>query len=343
MEIYCIVRDKNKLSARTRFLDALHFYFESELDEFIDNRIIIIKGDITKENFGLSSELYDEIVNNVSIVINSSANVKHYGNFKNFEDINIGLTQKAIEFCEKYNKRLIQISSTSVCGEITSDKNITFSENNLYIGQKLDNVYIKSKFDAERIILEHIAKGLKAQILRLGNITNRYSDGKFQINYEENAFIGRIRSLIELGSIPDYLLNAQLEFTPVDLCGYAIVLIMQNYIEDFSVFHLYNSNHITMKKFVNLLKEHDIYLDIVDEVKFKQIVEDTLMDDSKKDILSGIVNELNSNNNLEINTNIDIISEFSKYFLNAIDFNWLKIDNKYVDKYIKYFKNIKFI
>ena len=30
---------------------------------------------------------------------------------------------------------------------------------------------------------------LKAQIYRLGNITNRFSDGKFQINYNENATI----------------------------------------------------------------------------------------------------------------------------------------------------------
>ena len=119
--IYCIVRDKNKLSARTRFLDALHFYFNTELDDFIDNRIVILKGDITKENFGLNSEIYENIVKNVSTVINSSANVRHYGNFESFENINIGLTKKAIEFCEKYNKRLLQISSTSVCGNMKKE------------------------------------------------------------------------------------------------------------------------------------------------------------------------------------------------------------------------------
>ena len=342
-KIYCIVRDKNKLSARTRFLDALHFYFDNELDEFIDNRIVIFKGDITKENFGLNTQLYTDIVNNVSIVINSSANVRHYGDFKNFEDINIGLTKKAIEFCEKYNKRLIQISSTSVSGEINTNETVTFSENNLYIGQNLDNVYINSKFKAERIILEHIAKGLNAQILRLGNITNRYSDGKFQINPDENAFIGRIQSLIKLGIVPDYLLNKKLEFTPVDLCGLAIVLVMQNYVPDFSVFHLYNDNSITMQDFVDILKKYDINLKVVNDIEFHKIIKDVLLDDNKKDILSGIVNELNSDNNLEMNSNIKILSEFSKNFLNSIDFNWSKIDNVYIEKYIKYFKNIKFI
>ena len=342
-KIYCIVRDKNKLSARTRFLDALHFYFNNELDEFIDSRIIIFKGDITKEKFGLNAELYNDIVNNVSIVINSSANVKHYGNFKDFENINIELTKKAIEFCETYNKRLLQISTTSVSGDVDKNEAISFAENNLYIGQNLDNVYVKSKFEAERIILEHISKGLKAQILRLGNITNRYSDGKFQINLNENAFIGRIQSFINLGVIPDYLLNAKLEFTPVDLCGLAIISIMQNYVPDFSIFHLYNNEFITMKDFINMLKKCNINLKVVNNAEFQKAIKNVLLDDSKKDILSGIINELNSNNNIEISSNIDILSEFSRSFLYTIDFRWLKIDNIYIEKYIKYFKDIKFI
>ncbi len=342
-KIYCIVRDKNKLSARTRFLDALHFYFQNTLDKFVDDRIIILKGDITKENFGLNMQLYEDIVEHISIVINSSANVKHYGNFKNFEDINIGLTKKAIAFCESYKKRLIQISSISVSGQIDKKEKMNFSEKNLYIGQNLENVYIKSKFEAERILLEHIAKGLKAQILRLGNITNRYVDGKFQINPKENAFIGRIQSFVKLGMMPKSLLNAKLEFTPVDLCGLAIISIMQNYVPDFSVFHLFNKDFITMRQFVETLKKENINLKIVQEEEFHNRIKDTLMDENKKDILAGIINELNSDNNFEISSNINILSEFSRSFLYTIDFNWSKIDNAYIEKYIQYFKNIKLI
>ena len=212
-----------------------------------------------------------------------------------------------------------------------------------YIGQNLENVYTKSKFEAERIILEHMTKGLKAQILRLGNITNRYSDGKFQINPDENAFIGRIQSFIKLGSIPDDLLNAKLEFTPVDLCGLAIVSIMQNYVPDFSVFHLYNHHNITMQNFIAILRKHDINLNVVHDEEFTKIIKDTLLDDKKKDILSGIVNELNSDHNFEIDSNIDILSEFSRSFLYTIHFDWLKIEEDYIEKYIQYFQNIKLI
>ena len=59
------------------------------------------------------------------------------------------------------------------------------------MGQDLENIYIHSKFEAERITLQQVANGLQAQILRLGNMTSRFLDGKFQINPENNAFIGR--------------------------------------------------------------------------------------------------------------------------------------------------------
>ena len=341
--IYCIIRDKNKISAKTRFLNTLHFYFNNELDEFIDNRIIVLTGDITKENFGLNTETFNSITNKISILINSSANVRHYGNLKDFENINIDLTKKTIDFCKKYNKRLIHISSTSVCGNINNNENITFSENNLYIGQELDNVYINSKFEAEKLILENFSTGLNAQILRLGNITNRYSDGKFQINPNENAFVGRLQSLIKLGIISDYLLNTKLEFTPVDLCGNAIISIMQNYIPELSVFHLYNNYYITMKEFVEFLKQNNINLNIVSQDEFNKIVKETLLDENKKDILSGIINDLNINNKVEVYSEIDITSEFSRVFLNTLNFNWLKIDNVYIEKYINYLKYINFI
>ena len=118
---------------------------------------------------------------------------------------------------------------------------------------------------------------------------------------------------------------------------------MQNYVPDFSVFHLYNDTYITMKDFIDILKKYDINLKVVNYTEFNKIIKNALLNDNKKDILSGIINELNLDNNFEINSNIDILSEFSRMFLNRIDFNWSKIDNKYIKKYIKYFKYIKFI
>ena len=53
----------------------------------------------------------------------------------------------------------MQISTLSVSGNTMFDfamnqqkydTNVTFNESNLYIGQSLENVYVRSKFEAEK-------------------------------------------------------------------------------------------------------------------------------------------------------------------------------------------------
>ena len=348
--IYCIVRDKNNKSAQERFIDILHFYFGNKLDKYIGNRIIAIKGNILKENFELSNKNYQNLIENVDVVINSAAIVKHYGDEQKFIDINVNSTQNIINFCMENNKRLLQISSLSVSGNASLDGNaedrkyeekMSFAETDLYKGQKLSNVYIRSKFIAERLILENIENGLEAQILRLGNITNRMSDGVFQINPKENAFATRIKSMLELKMLPEYLMNEYIEFTPVDICAEVIIKIMQNYEKAFSVYHVYNNEHVYFDKLKLYLEKNNINLKIVNHVEFKEEVEKILK--SQNDVLSGIINDFDKEKRLTYNSEIDILSEFTRAFLYKIGFTWPKIDEKYIEKYIKYLTKIKFL
>ena len=85
---------------------------------------------------------------------------------------------------------------------------------------------------------------LDAKIIRLGNITNRYSDGIFQINVTENSFLNRINSFLHIGCVPDYLADKYMEFSPVDLCAEAIVKLASSNTK-FTIYHIYNNNPIT--------------------------------------------------------------------------------------------------
>lgn len=350
---YCIIRNKNGEDAKNRFANILHFYFGNSLDKFIGNRIKIITGSLTEHHFGLSDKVYNNIISNIEVVINAAAMVKHYGSNEKFKAINVDLTKNLIEFCKKYNKRLLHTSSISVSGtssidrsyayRTSNDNQFSFAENNLYVGQQLDNLYIKSKFDAEKNILSQIQNGLKAQILRLGNITNRYNDGKFQINATENAFLNRIVTFIKLGYIPEELSNTLLEFTPVDICAKAIITVLQNYVPDFTVFHVYNSNYITMNTLINYFKDRLIHINLINSDLFSQNIKKLLKTDNKKDILSGIINDIDANYKIQYSFEIPTISEFSKYFLYKFGFTWPEIDENYIEKYINYIKEQKII
>ena len=123
-KIYCIVRDKNNKSAQERFGDILHFYFGSKLDKYLGNRIIAIRGNILKENFELSNKNYKNLIEDVDIVINSAAMVKHYGDEQKFIEINVNSTQNIINFCIENKKRLLQVSTLSVSGNASLDGSV---------------------------------------------------------------------------------------------------------------------------------------------------------------------------------------------------------------------------
>lgn len=347
--IYCLIRAKNNTDPQTRLLDNLRFYFGNKYDKYIFKRIFAVEGDIAKNNLGLNSLYYNELGNNINCVINSAAVVKHYGNSKIFNDTNIMGTQNIIDFCNRFGCKLIHLSTLSVSGNIfnadsyNAKKIVNFSEKDLFVEQDLSNIYIKTKFHAERLILENILnKKLNAKIIRLGNITNRYSDGAFQINISENAFINRIRSFIQIGCIPLSLKDIPVEFSPVDICASAIVNLAR-YKNPFTVFHVFNNNYITFEKLVKILNSFDIKLDFVPDNIFNKKIKSLSENEETKSKISGIINDFSKNKKIEYVTNIKLENKFTNRYLRKILFQWPKINQKYIGKYIAYLKSIKYI
>ena len=348
--IHCLVRSKNNVDYVSRLIKTMQFYFGDKYNTLVGNRIHILEGDITSKHFGLSEEMYQEIGNKVSCVINSAAIVKHFGRSSLFDRTNIQGVQNIVDFCECFGVKLYHISTLSVSGNVFAedsfngaimDKKVTFKENHLYVGQDLSNIYIYTKFMAERLILDNIASGkLKGCIIRLGNITSRYSDGQFQINVSENAFLNRLNSFIQLKCIPDYLMSGYTEFTPVDCCANAISKIVTTNC-DYTIFHLYNNNHISITDIISILKEYGMEIDVVDHDTFLKVIDMALQND--KNILSGIINDFDVNKHLVYQSNISLNNDFTNAFLHETEFNWPEINQNYIFKYLDYLKNIGYI
>lgn len=350
--IYCLIRPKNNISSKDRLLSTLNFYFGSKYNKLIDDRIICIEGDITKSKLGLSSKQYEELGNTIDTVIHSAALVKHFGNYSDFEKINVGGTKQLIEFSKDFDCRLMHISTLSVSGnnfaegsfiENNITEEINYDETKFYIGQNLENLYVKSKFLAENLVFDAINDGLKAYVLRMGNLTSRFSEGKFQQNHLENAFVNRIKSLLQIGYVPEYMKEGCLEFTPIDYCADAIINIANHYNKKFSVFHVLNDNYVKMVDLYNILKKLGIDINIVSSEEFNNVVNGLLQSDEGSEILSGIIRDFNSDKKLVYNSNIKINSDFTKEFLKINGFEWPLIDIKYLRKYFKYLIQIGYL
>lgn len=346
VKIYCLVRGADPDSSLKRLADSYKYYFNSSVLPYIGKRIFIINGDITVENLNLTDENYTTIKNNVSTIIHTAAIVKHYGSFDKFKDINIIGTKNITKFALKNNFRFIHLSSISISGHYLlkhDNHNIDFSENNFYIGQHYtENVYVNSKLEAENVVFSAFKSGLQGKVLRIGIISGRYSDGFFQKNINANAFYSRIRSLVNLKIITKAMLNQQIEFTPVDECAKAIVLLARTKQFDNKIFHLFNHNLIAVKDILNVLKKFDIHIEPLDDDTFKEkILEYT---NSLNSGIDAIVNDIDTTNlSLKYNYTVNIKSEYTKNILKDLGFEWKKINNNYLYKIFNHMISIGFI
>lgn len=222
------------------------------------------------------------------------------------------------------------------------DERIVFGEDKLYVGQNLNNAYVYTKFQAEKEILENMQNGLKACILRLGNIFSRISDGKFQINISENAYANRIKSILKLGVIQKRFLNHALEFTPVDSAAKAILTIARHDTK-FSVLHIFNTNLINFPNIVAILNNLGYHLELVNDEEFANKVKEFLKDEKLKSKISGIIPDLNKNKTLSIVARTLPNAYFTTLYLKSIGFIWPEINEKYVEQFLQYFNKIGYM
>ena len=347
--IYCLVRRKNNEDSEQRLKNILNFYFENKYEEEFGKRIFVVYGDITKENFGLNEKEYEELGKKIDIVVNSAALVKHFGDFEMFKSINVIGTKNIIKYCKKFNKKLYHVSTMSVAGISAIDEDIKndeerflFGEDNFYVGQNLNNAYVYTKFEAEKEILEEIPNGLQACILRMGNIFNRVSDGKFQINVSENAYVSRIKSILKLGVVQKRFLEHSLEFTPVDSSAEAILTIMKNN-PKFNILHLFNTKLIDFPNIIAILNNLEYNIQLVNDEEFANKVKEFLKDETLKKQISGLIPDLKKNKTLSIISRSLPNAYFTTLYLKSIGFEWPEIDKEYVEQFLEYFKKIGYI
>ncbi len=286
-KVYCLLRSKGEISAETRLKISLFYYFENSFEELFGERIFIVEGDVTRP------ETLAQIDGaHISTVINCAANVKHFSEGNDIEAVNVGGVGNLIAFCLDKGARLVHVSTMSVGGLTTAggpEPVRALNERMFYFGQILDNKYIRSKFLAERLILENIRdKGLNAKIMRVGNLSARHSDGEFQINFSTNSFMGRLKSYRMLGKCPYGQLDTPLEFSPIDETAKAILSLCLSP-KACCVFHPYNHHFILLGDIFTEMSNAGFGVQAVEEPEFTQAMTEAEADPVKARTLSSII------------------------------------------------------
>ncbi|MFR2533862.1 MAG: amino acid adenylation domain-containing protein [Clostridia bacterium] len=344
--IYCAVRKKENLSITDRLLDKFHFYFSNHYDELIKEHVICIESDINDEMIGIAPSYLSIFEKEVDVVIHCAANVKHYGNYLDFQKTNIQGTKNIIQLCKQLSLPLHYISTMTISGNYLIEQkntNSVFDEHTFFSGQSFDdNVYSKSKLIAESLVIEAISQGLNASIYRIGDLTGRYVDGVFQKNIEENSIYLRLKSILEIGCISSDLLENTLEFSPVDYAAQAICKIIWSEQCYRKIFHIYNPNFIKVSTLLEYMHQLHYNIDVLSPESFMKRVKDFSADISKQSKITGIINDFTRDNDFIYNHILKTDNTLTCHYLENLQFTWPTLDDDYIEKLFNYMKSVHF-
>lgn len=329
--LYCLTRD-----SKSHLFDTLRYYFGDVFLMRIKNRIKPIVGNLeTLDSLSFKEPL--------DFVFHCAAQVKHYGSIEDFEATNVQGTRHVIDFCACHKAKLIHLSTVSVVGEVIENlekdkaEELIFTEQNLYIGQSLDNLYSNTKFKAEELVLLAMKEGLiEANIVRLGNLTNRSQDLVFQPNYENNAFYLRMKAFLHLGVLPEYLANDPWEFSPVDDSAEAVVAIAKHFNTHYTVFHCYHPCAISAASIFGFLPKTVGKATFVADEEFLFQLHNV---DNQKD-KENLLIYLDANERLHFEEGYPIDNSFTTAYLETLGHKWSPINESYLRKYFCYFHDL---
>lgn len=348
--ILCVIRGEDAATAKQRLLNKIDFYFaslysNSQIDEWFE-RIQIIHGDITQAHFGLEEENYEALGRIVDTVIHTAALVKHYGHYEEFEKVNVHGTQHAVDFCLNNKLPMHYVSTLSVSGTSVEEavERKLFTERDFYIGQNYEsNVYLRSKFEAEAVIVDGLENGLDARIYRVGNLTGRFKDGWFQENINENMFYLLSKAFLELGGFDKEIMQGMVDLTPIDICAQAIIHIITSKGIQERVFHLQNPHLVTYEDMYCVFEELGFTRRIHSRDDVTRELGVMMSQDNEKQFLAGILTTMLSDVERTEEVNVAVDSSRTLQTLEDHSFTYPVPDVEYMRKLAMHMIKVGFV
>ena len=323
--IWCLVRGETDEKAERRLKSLMFYYFNKNYNHLFGNRLRVVNGDVTQDI---------KVDGKIDTVFNCAAVVKHFSKGTEIEDVNVGGALHCVKFCLLNDARLIHVSTYSTAGMSVDgipSENSMYSEQKLYFGQNLGNQYIHSKFISERIVLDAIAMHkLNAKVMRVGNLSPRSTDGEFQINFNTNSAMGRIRVYQMLGCYPYDLNDEPMEFSPVNEVAKAIVLLSETP-QACCVFHPFNNHFVHFGDVLQELSNVTQGPRQVEEEDFNKELEAAKQDAEKAKRLSSLLAYQDMAHGQKV---IEIPSEnqYTTQVLYRLGFRWSTTSWDYVER-----------
>ena len=324
-KIVCLARPNKRLTAERRVKANLFYFSEEDYSEGYGEKWMVAEGDITNPDiFTQGCDIHFDTI------INSAANVAHFAYGDTLTRINTDGVKNLIAFAKKQGATLCQVSTISVAGSAKSIDGIQFTERDFYIGQRIHNSYIYSKYMAEHAMLRAaVDDGLDIKFMRVGNLQGRIKDGEFQMNIHSNAFTRRMASYIKVGAVPESIYGATVNFSPVDETAHNIISLcaMDN---STVAFHIYPAREVAFKALFDGLAKLGYNVEVLSDDDFAALVKEKKHTDEGREQLEGLFT-----GGIEGGLrDIPVVQPLTDSYIRQLGDSWSEITPEYLDKYL---------
>lgn len=220
----------------------------------IMERVEVLPGNLSRPQFGLSPEAYEDVVGRIQVIVHAAATVNLVYPYAALRAANVGGTREILRLASKAGATVQYVSTNGVLPP-SGEKG--WAESTMLdvedVPTKLLDGYGQTKWVAEQLVLKAGQRGLPVKIHRCGTISGHSLTGS------ANAWDLLTALLVEsvrLGYAPD-VAGWRAEMTPVDFVSKSIIHLatQTDSAADQTVFHLGDPNPVNTSSVFENLKE----------------------------------------------------------------------------------------
>ena len=328
-KFYCLARGRESEKDRrsNRILETLKFY--GLPGQTLQDRIIPVTGDLTQPEFGLESDRYLQLCDEIDLIFHCAGSVNYVYPYQAIKAHTVDGTLEVIKFACSVKTKAIQYISSN--GIFPGGDETPYLENS-HIDEFVDRMeggYNQAKWVAERLIWSAMSRGLPACIIRPGNIGHHSGTGVVNPNDFQTLII---KACLRSGYAP-LTPNWRFEMTPVDFLVTAIAKISNDPDHLGKVYNVVQQDPVLADQVFNYLMSNGYVTNLVSLTEWKSIIEETA--DRNSDIeLKVLVQSLDSVEGYLTDTSIYDISRFSETLM-ELELSPPIVDVDYVTKFLR--------
>lgn len=336
--VYCLARSQKSASVEKRIIEKMQFYFGESILEQWGHRVRVIEGDLSKEYVGLTTEMQEHLVSKIDTIIHCGGDVRHYGDREHFEKVNVESTRYLLQMSKKAGARFHYISTVSIAGHHSDDPaEVLFSEQDFDRGQQIENVYVESKFLAEKLVREAMDEGVSATVYRVGNLVGHTRDGKFQQNIEGNAFYRLTKALLLLQKAPD--IPTKIDLVPINFGSAAIIGLACTEQSKGETFHICNPVQLDWKQFITHLQQTGYSIEVIPGAEFMNLFTNQQLSEDQIYALEMLIPVLEETDK---KAEAIITCQHTERFLHTLNIICENPNQEWISKLISYGETIEF-